>query len=68
MFIGLGKGTLAMIILFIRDILVFVPLLIILPLFWGITGAWMALPLAGFIELFLVIYWGEKELRKLETR
>lgn len=68
MFIGLGKGTLAMIILFIRDILVFVPLLMLLPLFWGITGAWLAQPLAGFIELFLVIYWGEKELRKLETR
>lgn len=66
MFMGLGKGTLAMFILFIRDIIVFIPLLIILPIFWGITGAWMALPLASLIELFLVIYWAKKELRKFE--
>lgn len=68
MFIGLGKGALAMFILFIRDILVFVPLLIILPVFWGLTGAWLALPLAGFMELFLVIYWAKKELKLFDKR
>ncbi len=66
MFIGLGKGALAMFILFIRDILVFVPLLVILPVFWGLTGAWLAMPLAGFIELFLVIYWARKELKHFD--
>lgn len=68
MFIGLGKGALAMFILFIRDILVFIPLLIILPVFWGLTGAWLALPLAGFMELFLVIYWAKKELKPFDKR
>jgi len=66
MFIGLGKGTLAMVILFIRDILVFIPLLVILPLFLGITGAWLALPLANAMELFLVVYLAKKELQKIE--
>ena len=66
MFMGLGKGTLAMFILFIRDIIIFIPLLIILPIFWGITGAWIALPLANMIELFLVTYWAKKELRRFE--
>ena len=67
MFLGLGKGMLAMFILFLRDIVVFVPLLITLPYFFGLTGAWMASPLASVIELFLVIYWAKRELRKIES-
>ena len=59
---GLGKGTLAMFLLFFRDSVVFIPLLIILPHFWGITGVWMALPLTNFIALFIVIFWTTKEL------
>ena len=59
---GLGKGTLAMFLLFFRDSVVFIPLLIILPSFWGITGVWMALPLTNLIALFVVIFWTRKEL------
>lgn len=66
MFLGLGKGTLAMFILFVRDGIIFIPLLIVLPYFWGITGAWTALPLANFIALFAVTYWAKKELRRFE--
>ncbi len=67
MFIGLGKGTLAMVILFIRDVIVFIPLLLILPLFFGLTGAWVALPLASMMELLLVVYLAKKELKKIES-
>ncbi|MDI6742766.1 MAG: MATE family efflux transporter [Smithella sp.] len=66
MFLGLGKGTLSMFLLFVRDIVVFIPLLIILPSFWGLTGAWVALPLANLIALFTVIYWARKEMRRFE--
>jgi putative MATE family efflux protein len=59
---GLGKGTLAMFLLFFRDSIIFIPMLIILPSFWGITGAWTALPLTNFIALFVVIFWTRKEL------
>jgi putative MATE family efflux protein len=67
MFLGLGKGTLAMFLLFLRDSIAFIPLLIILPLYFGITGAWLALPLANLIALFAVIFWAKKELRHFET-
>jgi putative MATE family efflux protein len=67
MFMGLGKGTLAMFLLFFRDSVAFIPLLIILPTFLGITGAWMALPLANLIALLAVIYWTKKELRRFEV-
>ncbi|MFA5323114.1 MAG: MATE family efflux transporter [Smithella sp.] len=68
MFMGLGKGTLAMFLLFFRDTIVFIPLLLILPLCFGLTGAWMALPLANLIALFAIIYWAKKELRRIEGK
>ena len=64
MFMGLGKGTLAMFLLFLRDGVTLIPLLIILPLYFGLTGAWLALPLANLIALFAVIFWSKKELRR----
>lgn len=67
MFLGLGRGTLAMMVLLLRDIVFFIPLLLTLQLFWGITGAWIAAPLASMIELFIVIYWAKKELRRIES-
>jgi putative MATE family efflux protein len=59
---GLGKGTLAMLLLFFRDSLVFIPLLLMLPHFLGITGVWLALPLTNFAALFVVIFWTKKAL------
>ncbi|PKN06811.1 MAG: MATE family efflux transporter [Deltaproteobacteria bacterium HGW-Deltaproteobacteria-7] len=66
MFMGLGKGTLAMFLLLFRDSIAFIPLLIILPFCFGLSGAWMALPLANLIALFAVLHWTKKELRRLE--
>lgn len=60
---GQGKGTSAMFLLFFRDIAVLIPLLIILPSFGGIMGAWMALPLANFVALLVVFFWHKKERR-----
>jgi putative MATE family efflux protein len=65
MFMGLGRGTLAMFLLFFRDSAVFIPLLFILPMFYGIAGAWIALPIANLIALFIIIYWTKKELKRL---
>jgi putative MATE family efflux protein len=60
---GLGKGTLAMVLIFFRDSIVFAPMLFILPEFWGITGVWMALPVTNLIALFVIVFWTGKELR-----
>lgn len=67
LFLGLGRGTLAMLVLLLRDIVFFIPLLMILPLFFGITGAWLAAPLASMIGLFIVMYLAKKELRRFES-
>jgi putative MATE family efflux protein len=67
MFMGLGKGTLAMFLLFLRDCIVFIPLLIILPVYFGLPGAWLAFPLSNLIAFFAVIFWANKELRRCES-
>ena len=67
MFLGLGKGTLAMFLLFFRDSIAFIPLLIILPIWFGLLGVWLALPLANLMAFFMVLFWAKKELRRFET-
>ena len=64
MFMGLGKGSLAMFLLFFRDVIILIPLLIVLSSWKGLAGAWFALPIANFIAFFLVLFWANRELRR----
>ena len=67
MFIGLGKGTLAMYLLFVRDTVLLIPLLIFLSHWFGLTGAWIALPISTILA-FVVVYWiAQKELKRFEN-
>jgi putative MATE family efflux protein len=66
MFMGLGKGTLAMLLLFFRDSVLLIPLLIILSSWWGLLGAWLALPIANIIAFFVILSWAKKELRRFD--
>jgi Na+-driven multidrug efflux pump len=67
MLMGLGKGTLAMFLLFFRDTVLLIPLLIILSSRIGLLGAWLALPISNIISLCLVYFWAKKELRRFKT-
>lgn len=68
MFLGLGKGTLAMFLLFFRDCLTLIPLLIFLPICLGLNGAWLATPIANLLAFFAVIFYARKELRRIEKK
>jgi Na+-driven multidrug efflux pump len=54
MFSGLGKGSTAMWLMFGRDMLLLVPLLILLPPFLGVSGVWMAQPLSSVVAFFII--------------
>ena len=56
-----------MFVLFFRDSIAFILFLIILPLYFGLLGAWLALPLANIMAFFMVLFWAKKELRRFET-
>jgi putative MATE family efflux protein len=66
MFMGLGKGTLAMFLLFFRDSVLLIPLLILLSSWLGLWGAWLALPIANIIAFFVILFWAKKELRRFD--
>ncbi|HDQ03120.1 MAG TPA: MATE family efflux transporter, partial [Deltaproteobacteria bacterium] len=59
MFLGLGKGTLAMFLLVFRDTVLLIPLLIFLSRAFGVLGAWMAIPLANLLAFSLVLYYAK---------
>ena len=67
MFMGLGKGTLAMLLLFFRDSILLIPLLIILPSWLGLFGAWLAMPISSIIAFFVIIFLAKKELRRFDS-
>jgi putative MATE family efflux protein len=66
-FIGLGKGTLAMYLLFFRDTILLIPLLILLSKYFGLTGAWIALPISTIIAFFVIYFSAQKELKRFAT-
>jgi putative MATE family efflux protein len=67
MFMGLGKGTIAMFLLFFRDSVILIPLLILLSSWLGLFGAWLALPLANVIAFFVIAFWAKKELGRFKA-
>lgn len=67
-FMGLGKGTIAMFLLFFRDVILLIPLLIGLASWLGLFGAWLALPVANLMALIAVLFWTKKEFSRFEVR
>lgn len=65
MFIGLGKGMTSMALLLMRDVLLLIPLLFLLPTFFGLNGVWMAQPLSNVLAFFIVLFWAKRELNML---
>lgn len=66
MFQAIGKARQPLVILIGRQIFFFIPLLLILPHFFGIIGVWMSIPASDFciamIALALVVYEKKKML------
>ncbi len=68
-FQAIGKPTQSTIISLSRQVLIFIPLLLILPSFWGLEGVWRAAPIAdiGAFVLAGIWLWGEiKTLKQIE--
>jgi Na+-driven multidrug efflux pump len=49
----------------LRQVIVLLPLLWILPMFWGIDGIWFASPIADFISTCVVFIFFRIERHKL---
>lgn len=68
MFIGLGKGLTSMILLLMRDVIFLIPLIIMLPSWFGLNGVWMAQPLSNLLAFFMIYFWTKREFHSIRLR
>jgi Na+-driven multidrug efflux pump len=55
-FQSIGKAYKSITLSASRQIIILIPLLIILPKFFGATGVWISIPISDFLSSLLVIY------------
>ena len=65
-FQGIGKGFPATVLTAAQNIAFLLPLILILPNYFGLTGMWIALPIADALALLLGLFWITFEFRKQE--
>ncbi|OQY07479.1 MAG: hypothetical protein B6I28_05585 [Fusobacteriia bacterium 4572_132] len=67
---ALGKAKAALIFSLLRQVLLFLPMLLILPKIFGLTGIWMAFPvsdLGSVIIIGIYLFYEMKKLNKMEN-
>ena len=64
-FQAVGRAKYAILFSLSRQVIILIPLLFILPSFWGLTGVWSASPTADFASSLLTGFFLWRELKKL---
>ncbi len=66
MFQALGKALEALILSLARQVLILIPLVIVLPLLFGITGVWLSFPFSDALSFTLTLVLVIVQMRKME--
>ncbi|MDB4059272.1 MATE family efflux transporter, partial [bacterium] len=61
---GIGKAKIGLILALLRQGILFVPLILILPLFFGETGAWMSFPISDLLATLITGIVLNREIKK----
>lgn len=64
-FQAVGKAGPALILSMSRQIILLIPLVLILPQFFGVTGVWASFPAADLVATAVTLVWLQFEMRKL---
>jgi len=64
-FQAIGKAKLATFLSLLRQIIVLLPLILLLPHFWGAEGVWIANPVSDLVAAVVTYIFFRNELRKL---
>ncbi len=70
-FQAVGKARQAAVLSLSRQVLFFIPLLLILPRYWGVEGVWRAAPIADMLAVMLtasLMYFEMRKLKQAEVR
>lgn len=65
-FQAIGKAKLATFLSLLRQIIVLLPLIIILPEYWGVNGVWIANPVSDMVAAVVTFFFFRRELIKLK--
>lgn len=68
-FQAIGKAKISLFLSFLRQVIILIPIILILPNFLGLTGLWLSQPIADIVAALLTsifLYKGMKELKHLE--
>lgn len=68
-FQAIGKAKISIFLSFLRQVIILIPIILILPKFLGLNGLWLSQPIADIIAAFLTTFFlfrDMKELRHLE--
>jgi putative MATE family efflux protein len=63
---AIGNARMAIVLTLIRQVVVFVPMLLILPYFFELDGVWLAIPVADCVALFVTLVFLKRELTRLK--
>lgn len=63
-FQAIGKATPALLLTLLRQGLFFIPLILILPKFYGELGVWMSFPISDVLSTIVTAYFLNKEIKK----
>ena len=66
LFQAIGKALPALIITISRQILFLIPAVLILPIFFGVDGVWLSVPVADFLSLVVTGIWIFKEVKAFD--
>ncbi len=64
-FQAIGKAKLATFLSLLRQIIVLLPLVLILPHFWGVAGVWIANPISDLVAAVISFIFFHREIGKL---
>lgn len=67
LFQAIGKATPALILTISRQILFLIPAVFLLPLIFGLSGVWMAIPVADFLSIVLTAGWIFREIKNFNV-
>jgi Na+-driven multidrug efflux pump len=68
LFQALGKGTPALFLSMSRQVLLFLPLVIVLPRLMGLPGVWLAFPAADLLSAFITFAFFSRQMRELREK
>jgi putative MATE family efflux protein len=65
-FQAIGKAKLATFLSLLRQIIVLLPLIVILPQYWGVNGVWIANPVSDMVAAVVSFLFFRREVKKLK--